>query len=892
MDFKRLLQQLNDIEKNVEQARNLAEGRKIHLKDILATQDMPEAQRKKELQRMAQENNLSGLFDPVNGRYLDAADGNYRFLSPNQEEVEQLVYLNLVPKNAKENVGMLGGLRGLDSQQAQGIQGRAMSIETQTQKAMQIMTDALKGLQVSSPAATVQESRINLGLAKSLTESFGYKYTALYESITKEQHQDLKGIVARLKTYKGPDEDVKDVLDQYEKYTQARDALVEKIRALVEVIKKKSTAPVSESRQQLDEGVWDWLKAIAKKLAIPVTAAYEVYQAWQQIKALREATPPLAKDIFRKRIGEILAKQIAEFGLFTVGMIIGELVGTLGGAWTGPGAVITGFIGGLAGGITATKYGKDKIDKFIEYVADAIYPEPKDNNSGTASQASAPVTAGPNGEKLITNSKGETGYMARNGRSYNFVPVPKASAPAAPAASAPAAPAAPAASAPAAPAAPAPAAGKTELHQRLQYNADVQALQHKLGKAKLPRFGEDGKLGKETVGAIKAYKQEKGLGSDAEAVAQLLGINIADALKAINPAPVTESMVFSSMTEAERMSYLSKKLKGIENERLDELEIRPPRWLEQGLERLGINTEAGLAFKALGDKVTLNGEQWLWNDTAGAYMKNGRSMSPTAIKDAGGMPSPQWRQQQKQLKLDQQPQHADHVELPGAYGNQTYIYNGTTKKWYLNGKEVKDPGITAKLDIEAPKQRASRASGNGQPAQPAAAPASSAAPAAAATNTATQALKNTRFAGLLTNTKFLTFAAVLGTSLYLFNKDGNIFSTDGLPDSPAAPAAEEPKKPVSGAVSNQQAVDPAQAEKDQLTKLVQQYNGAFPDDALPDDIMAEVNKMGGAGSQKSPEADAKTAKEPKAASNGIVYQGPGPDATDLMKQFTTVPKSN
>ena len=46
MDFRKLLQQLEEIEKNVQTAKVLAEGRKIHLKDVVATKDLPEAKRK------------------------------------------------------------------------------------------------------------------------------------------------------------------------------------------------------------------------------------------------------------------------------------------------------------------------------------------------------------------------------------------------------------------------------------------------------------------------------------------------------------------------------------------------------------------------------------------------------------------------------------------------------------------------------------------------------------------------------------------------------------------------------------------------------------------------------------------------------------------------------
>lgn len=84
-----------------------------------------------------------------------------------------------------------------------------------------------------------------------------------------------------------------------------------------------------------------------------------------------------------------------------------------------------------------------------------IYDAVQGAKGATATPTPAtPPTAGPNGEPLMTNSRGQVGYMSRNGRSASFVAIPGATMPSATPTTPPAAPATP--TAPAAPAGPPP----------------------------------------------------------------------------------------------------------------------------------------------------------------------------------------------------------------------------------------------------------------------------------------------------------------------------------------------------------------------------------------------------------------------------------------------------
>lgn len=83
----------------------------------------------------------------------------------------------------------------------------------------------------------------------------------------------------------------------------------------------------------------------------------------------------------------------------------------------------------------------------------------------------------------------------------------------------------------------------------------VSELQSALAKAgfQLPAHGIDGRFGPETVNAVKEYTKKNG-GTDADSIAKLTNIVVA------------ESIIFSSMTDAERMTYLKNKLSKLDEQ--------------------------------------------------------------------------------------------------------------------------------------------------------------------------------------------------------------------------------------------------------------------------------------------------------------------------------------
>ena len=860
MDFKKLLQQLEDIEKQVDHAKILSEDikRRLNLKDLDKLKDLTEKQRKEKLAQLAIDNNFPGLFDPVNGRYLDAKDKDYTFLTPSKDAVETLAYLDLIPKAARDNISGWFG-RGMNTGEYAQASGRARSVATQVDTALKIMDDALKGLTSTSPTS----ENYNAGLAKSLTESFGYQYKKLYESITKEQHQELKAIVARLKNYSGNDTDVKAMLDEYEKFVAKRDELVQQIMALVKTINQKSTAApaaVHES-MQLDEGAKDvaqYLWRVAKKAALPIYVVYEIWNAWSETKELKTKHPEYNKEQFKHRVLEIWAKPFVDGGAFWVGTIAGA---ALGGAVSGPAAEFVAPVTGLIGGFVAIIQGAETINKFVDAVADYFFPQgafqtvTAANNSGASNQPSQDGSASAN-----ANSSSPAASGSEN----------------------------------------------TQVHQRLEFNPNVEKLQTALKNAGVGDLGPygpkvngkhtgvDGKLGKYTVGAIQEYKKAKGLPNDMEAIAQLLGVKPSEVQNLVNPTQ-SESIIYSSMSDAERMAYVRNRLQLIESSKLDEgiksrLFLELEAFARENIPWLGkvLRNEAeivnaigkdGPKLKIpakvpgqVGNEVNRFAGQWKFNEANGMYENAaaGQRMTPKemqkALEEANKIKFVA-NAENDVVRFGAEGHEVNYTYRKGQWvdpaGNPVATTNPSLVKTLNETNKVKK---TAEYEARANGQ-ASPSTGNATPnAQPNAAPnaanpAASAAPAAntiaQATNAAGQATVWQRFKNSPVMQSVVAAIATLG---YLFNRDGNIFSPNGRQDAPnsAAPNSAAPNSaaPNAGAGNQQQQqqqqqVDPAAEEKKKLTDLVTTYMGAFPDDALPDEVKKIIDSMTGTGNQPS-----------------------------------------
>jgi hypothetical protein len=402
MDFKKLLSQLDDIEQRqlLRESEELLE--RAHIKDVEATANITDkAQRYAALAKLAKDGKYAGMFDPVTGNFIDQ-NGNAAWFGAYRDEVAQLAKHGLIPNSAKEKTSHFLGMMGMDEKEAGAIQTDVRTREEAIQKATGLIDKALESLKaqpkadvnktaavgnagkdVDNQAINKESYTLRSGLAQALTESFGYNYTSLIESISREDHQYIKKVLAQVEKVEG-DDDVTEFKAKYAEYTKRRDQLIEQIRALVG--KLKST--VKES-SQLDEGFMDWAKAIGRKIAMPVVAVMEVKDAWDAIKALPK--DKMSREQFKGECAKILVEKVAKFGVATVAFIIGELLGTLGGLWTGPGALISGFVVGTGAAIAASVTSNVFVEKASRAIVDALYPEgaeKTDTNNGTGDKTS------------------------------------------------------------------------------------------------------------------------------------------------------------------------------------------------------------------------------------------------------------------------------------------------------------------------------------------------------------------------------------------------------------------------------------------------------------------------------------------------------------------------
>ena len=117
-------------------------------------------------------------------------------------------------------------------------------------------------------------------------------------------------------------------------------------------------------------GVMDKIKAgakgLLKKAALPLTAIYSIWDGYTQIKALDTNMP---QDQYRAAVSKIVARLVAEYGLFWVGSILGAGIA---GAISGPGALV-GFVAGGAGGLAANYVLGDSVGAITDQIVDYFY---------------------------------------------------------------------------------------------------------------------------------------------------------------------------------------------------------------------------------------------------------------------------------------------------------------------------------------------------------------------------------------------------------------------------------------------------------------------------------------------------------------------------------------
>jgi hypothetical protein len=777
---------------------------RAHIEDVDATAEIADkADRYAALAKLAKSGGYAGMFDPVTGNFIDT-DGNAAFIGAYKAEVQQLANHGLIPNAAKEKTSHLLGNMGMDEKEAGGIQSDVRTREKAIRKATGFIDKALETFKTAQPttgsnvqSGTPDKPAVNKPVdpfaAPTMTAEGSSFRTGLAQALTESfgynYQQLIEGITRDEHKY------IKQVLAQVDKVQNDDDVVEFKTKyaeytkrrdALIQQIKalieEIQSKPLQES-QQLDEGVIDVLKSIAGKAALPLYAMYEVYHAWQAIKSIPSGWP---KERYKNEVTKIIAKPIAEIGISAFAIAIGTM--------------LAGPIGGFGAGVASLFVTNSTADAIATGIADLIY-------SGGKSDAT-------------DNKETQTNTDTTN-------------------------------------------PGSTALHQHLQFNKSVQDLQNKLGKDKLPKFGADGKLGKETIGAIQAYRKEKGIKSDAEVIAQLLGIkDTAQAMAAVQPT--SESIIYSSMTEAERMAYLAKRLRGIEqvNEGLKQ------RFATGVLDALGIGVAERAILSNIGTKDVafaagkFKGTKWDWNDGLKKYVEQGgrgRTLGPKEMAS-------EYEAAEKSIantsaaKAELKAQAGQETTYTDMNGRATVYRKNNKGEWQQldqNGAPI--TGSEKRINQKGVENHYATNKGSASTTAGTPAPASTPTPAPGATGAVTgkttqaiEKLKNSRLGKLASNPVFLTIAGAIGMAGFLFTQDGNIIQQglDSTSDQVSPNNTNNTNNPNNTVTPNtdnkeketEKKEDPRLAE---LKSLVQQYNDAYPDDPLPGDLQAQVNKLTG-----------------------------------------------
>lgn len=210
---------------------------RVHKKELDALRDVNDEElRKSKLAALASKHGYPGLFDPRNGKWVDN-QGSYAWFGPYKDEVEKMELDGLVPPEA--HTSAFWGLMGKDKAEAIKASTANASRFEMIDGADEIIDKANQ----SKPA--MDESIVRGSLASALTESFGYTSNYIVEAISTTEHLKLKAYIEKLNSpeYKD-DKEVRDVIFKYQEYVKYRDLLISKIKeALARLTAKKTPAP-------------------------------------------------------------------------------------------------------------------------------------------------------------------------------------------------------------------------------------------------------------------------------------------------------------------------------------------------------------------------------------------------------------------------------------------------------------------------------------------------------------------------------------------------------------------------------------------------------------------------------------------------------------------------
>lgn len=653
MDFKNLLSKLDNINQKqlltesssvVEQALGedlqvlkeayMAVMERLHYKDIRALNDIQDDdERRMKLGLMAKKNGYPGLFDPVNGKFVDKT-GQYAWFGAYKDEVERMEGDGLIPPKAQTSA--LLGMMGKDYDTAYGASKNKAdrddmidTADTLIKKGKASYKEVDLDFAAAPVSAPVQEAtdKFRSGLAQALTESFGYGFKQLVEGITRDEHRQLKDMIKQLEKVEG-DQDVTQVLYAYGEYTKIRERLITRIRKIISAIqalRSQQTAPkINEDGKLLQENI------------------YLFGDAETQIVSSLHLYADMEGNIIEYTINEDISSDISDTGR---GIASGLTFG-----WS------DNAVAGVNSFFKGTSYGEE-LTKELKQTALARSRSPVLFNTGLIAGGFLLPIPGAAGASLTANLI-KTGVVVAGGMasdSYIRQPhnarvqadqIKKQNGQVVPTSNV-------------------SNTGSSQTPARLVKDPAVEKLQDLILKKDpkaLPRFGADGKLGKETIDAAKrlgialpnsssavavnqpaavaqaspAATEGSGeiekllltkLGGDKEsAIAKLkqvagtdvtkLGDEIAKLL-GIQPAGTkvaTESIIFSSMSEGERMAYLRNRLAQLDETAGSET----LNMILRGLERFGIATAERKAVtylaKVFGDDATTvilkSGEKW------------------------------------------------------------------------------------------------------------------------------------------------------------------------------------------------------------------------------------------------------------------------------------------
>ena len=214
-----------------------------------------EEQRRTQIAALATKNGYPGMFDPVTGKWVDN-QGNFAWFGPYKAEVEQMEKDGLVPPEA--HTSAFWGVMGKDKDAA----FKASSENKSRYDLIDGSDEILDKANQSKKPDAVTESVSKGSIARALTEGFGYSFKYLVESISEQEHNILKANIEKLNSteYKD-DKEAQAVIFKYQEYVKYRDQLIAKIKSAlskITALKPNTLGPTikTESQVMLKEEIY------------------------------------------------------------------------------------------------------------------------------------------------------------------------------------------------------------------------------------------------------------------------------------------------------------------------------------------------------------------------------------------------------------------------------------------------------------------------------------------------------------------------------------------------------------------------------------------------------------------------------------------------------------